>query len=145
MPPAKGTLAPVRALAASLLLALAVAACGGPDEPQRVRDALGRFERAIASRDYRELCRELLAAELRARLRSVQLPCETALREGLRGVRAPKLTVLEVEVDGDSAAARVRTAARGQEPGVDTVRLAREDGDWRIVDLAAAGPPSPSD
>lgn len=136
-------LRPSRSLTIAPLAALALAACGTSDE-QQVRDALDRFERAVASKDYQQLCDELLAGELVGQLRSVGLPCEVALRTGLEGVNRPRLEVRRVKVRGDEALAVVRSTAKGQPSSTDTVKLRREDGSWRVASLSGPQPPAPS-
>lgn len=133
-----------RPLAAAGLAALALgfAACGESDE-DKVRDTLRRFQTATAQKDYRALCRDVLARELIARLRAAGLPCEVALRQALGSVVAPKLTIEQVKVRGDTALARATTTARGQRPSRDTIRLVKQGGGWRVSSLSGAQPPSP--
>jgi hypothetical protein len=131
--------------AAALLLAAAavgLAACGDSDE-EKVRDTLDRFATATREKDYQALCDDLFARALVRQVRSVGLPCEVALRTGLGQVRRPTLTVRSVEVNDDGALARVRTGAAGQKPSEDTVRLVKEDDDWRVASLAAPQPQPP--
>ena len=88
---------------------------------------------ASAQKDYQELCDELLASSYVKQTASSGLPCEVALRTALENVRNPTLDVLSVEVNGDRAAARVRGAAAGQQPGTAVYTLIREDDSWRIL------------
>jgi hypothetical protein len=127
-------------MAASLAL---LAGCGGAGNEQQVRDTLQRFQKATASQDYRALCTKLLARSVIDRLRSVGLPCEVALRTGLGSVRQPKLKVTRVKIRGSTALAEVRSGAAGQSASTDTVRLVKEDGDWRLTALSGAQPPTP--
>ena len=120
-----------------------LAGCGGTGNEQQVRDTLQRFQKATASQDYRALCTKLLARAVIDRLRSVGLPCEVALRTGLGSVRQPKLKVTRVKIRGSTALAEVRSAAAGQTASTDTVRLVKEDGDWRLTALSGAQPPTP--
>jgi hypothetical protein len=120
-----------------------LAGCGGTGNEQQVRDTLQRFQKATASQDYRALCTKLLARVVIDRLRSVGLPCEVALRTGLGSVRQPKLKVTRVKIRGSTALAEVRSAAAGQSASTDTVRLVKEDGDWRLTALSGAQPPTP--
>jgi hypothetical protein len=106
---------------------------GGRDDEQLVRDALARFERASADKDYQTLCDKLLASSYVRQTASSGLPCEVALRTGLEDVKNPTLEVVSVEVNGDRAAARVRGTAAGQVPAEDVYTLVREDGKWRIL------------
>jgi predicted small lipoprotein YifL len=129
-------LRPVRYLAPPLAL-LALAGCGeqGPPPEQQVRATVAEFGRATAAKDYQALCDKLLAPALVEDVTSIGLPCETALKRGLGEVREPRLTIGRVQVEGDRASAEIRTAATGQEPSEDTLRLVKVDGTWKISSL----------
>ena len=129
--------APRSVIAALLACSVLVAACGRSDE-REVRDTLERYAQAVERKDYQTLCDDLLAERLIDNLRQVNAPCETALQQGLRDVEKPTIVVESVKVDGDTASAVARTDAANQEPSKDTIRLAKEDGEWRIVDLTTA-------
>jgi hypothetical protein len=130
------------ALAATLVALIVFGGCGGGDE-QQVRDTLARFQKATASQDYRTLCTKLLARAVVDRLRSVGLPCEVALQTGLGSVRQPKLKVTRIKIRGSTALAEVRSEAAGQSASTDTIRLVKEDGDWRLTALSGAQPATP--
>jgi Putative lumazine-binding len=126
----------VATFAAALMLAAPLTACGR-DEEGEVRDTLDAFAQATAKKDYQRLCDELFAAKLVEEVRQT-VPCEVALRNSsLDDARNPKLTVRSVKVDGDQATAEVSTSAANQRPSQDTVRLVKEEGEWRIVALAS--------
>jgi hypothetical protein len=132
------------AAAATTLSSLVLfAGCGGAGDKQQVRDTLARFQKATASQDYRTLCTKLLARVVIDRLRSVGLPCEAALQTGLGAVRQPKLKVTRIKIRGSTALAEVRSNAAGQSSSTDTIRLIKEDGDWRLTALSGAQPPTP--
>ena len=121
-------------LAAALIAA--TAACG-TDEEAEVRDTLDAFAQATAQKDYQRLCDDVFATSLVEQVTKV-LPCEAALRNSdLASAKAPKLDVQSVTVDGESATAKVRSSAVNQKPSEDTVRLVKEDGEWRVVALAS--------
>jgi predicted small lipoprotein YifL len=128
----------VRALVTALALAL-LAGCGadGPPPEDEVRTAVSAFGEATAAKDYQRLCDGILAPALIAEVEAIGLPCEVALRQGLDSVREPRLTVGRVRVEGDRATAQVRSAAAGQEPSEDSLRLQRVDGAWRIASLGS--------
>ena len=131
---------------ALVLLALALAGCGGKDKPsdaEQVRDTVVSFGRATAAHDYKQMCR-LLAPVLIDKLRQVGLACEQALEQGLGRVRSPKLTVGKITVNGATATADVRSSAEGEAPSDDTVELRRIKGQWRIASLATASEPGPA-
>jgi hypothetical protein len=112
----------------------------GPNSEKEVRATLDRYATATRDKDYQALCDSLFSNNIVDGLRSAGLPCEVALSSStLKDLRNPQLTVLGVEVTGDHAAARARTSATGEVASVDTIRLVREDGDWRIDSLAEPG------
>jgi hypothetical protein len=120
-------------LAATAVLA---AGCGGDDEAD-VRETLDRYGKAVAAKDYQTLCDELLAQDLIDNLKQVNAPCEIALQKGFKEVEQPTIAVRSVKIDGDTATAVARSDAANQEPSVDTIRLVKEAGDWRIVALSS--------
>jgi putative lumazine-binding protein len=124
----------VRILAPALALLL-VAGCGdqGPTPEEEVRATVAAFGRATAEKDYQALCDRLLAPSLVEEVESIGLPCEVAMRRGLGDVRDPRISIGTVRVDGERATVDVRTAAAGEEPSQDTLRLLRVEGAWRII------------
>jgi hypothetical protein len=121
--------------AASLLLGASLGACGSVDQLPRVRQTLARFAAATARKDYRTVCRELLAPAIVDQLAQLGLPCERALARGLGSVRSPRLSVRSVRVRGDGAEAQVHSSAANQPPSDDTIELVRVQGAWRISSL----------
>ena len=111
-----------------------LAGCGASDET-KVRATLSALARATAKKDYRALCEDIFASVLVERVEELGLPCERAMRIGLKGVRRPTLKVLSVRIADDQADARVRSGARGQRPSTDTVHLVKQSGDWRVSSL----------
>ena len=121
----------------ALLCAAAATAGGCGDDEEDVRDTLSRYAQAVEKKDYQELCDELLAKQLLDNLQTVGLPCELALQRGFADVQKPSITVRSVKIDGDEATAVARTDAANQEPSEDTIRLVKEDGDWKIFALSS--------
>jgi hypothetical protein len=126
----------VRYLAPALAL-LVLAGCGDGEPPpeEQVRTTVTEFGRATAAKDYQALCDRILAPTLIEEVESIGLPCEVALRQGLGEVREPRLTIGRIEVREDEATAEIRTAAAGEEPSQDTLRLVNLDGTWKISSL----------
>ena len=126
----------MRILAPALALLL-VAGCGdqGPTPEEEVRATVTSFGRATAEKDYQALCDRLLAPSLVEEVESIGLPCEVAMRRGLGDVRDPRISIGTVRVDGERASVDVRTAAAGEEPSQDTLRLLRIGDVWRISSL----------
>jgi ketosteroid isomerase-like protein len=123
---------------ASLLAAAALLSACGRSEERDVRDTLERYAQAIERKDYQALCDDLLAEELIENLRTVGAPCEIALRRGLKDVEKPTIAIESIKVDGNTATAVARTDAANEEPSKDTIRLAKQDGKWKIADLTSS-------
>ena len=128
-------LRPVRRLFLAAIVLLA--GCGGgPSDTEQVHATVEAFGKATAAKDYQTLCDDLLSPKLIAKLESVGLPCEVALKQALGDVQAPALTVGEIKVDGDGATAQVNSTAQGQPPSKDILKLQRVDEKWRIASLS---------
>jgi ketosteroid isomerase-like protein len=125
-----------RPIVAVLAISGAFAGCGqGPSDTDKVHDVVEAFGKATAAKDYQRLCDDLLAPKLVSDVESAGLPCEAALKQGLGSVSAPKLTIGEIKVSGDSATADVQSSARGEKPSRDTLQLVRVNDSWRIASL----------
>ncbi len=125
-----------RPFVAVLAISGAFAGCGqGPSDTDKVHDVVEAFGKASAAKDYQRLCDDLLAPKLVSDVESAGLPCEAALKQGLGSVSAPKLTIGQITVSGDSATADVQSSARGEKPSRDTLQLVRVDDSWRIASL----------
>lgn len=127
-------------LIVAAVLAVAAAGCGRQSAEDQVRAKLDDFAQATAAKDYRRLCDDVLAKQLVQKARASGLSCEVALETGLKAVQNPKVQVQKVTVKGDSATAVVHTTAANQDASTDTLRLARQGGDWRVS--AVTSPPS---
>jgi Putative lumazine-binding len=129
----------IPAALAAVIALLPAAGCGGqePTPEEQVRAAVTEFGRATAAKDYQALCDRILAPALVEDVRSIGLPCEVALREGLGAVREPQLTIGRVRIAGERATAEVRTTAAGEQPSRDTLELVNEDGTWKIASLGS--------
>jgi hypothetical protein len=130
---------PIRAVIAcalALALTVLVAACGRSPE-RDVRNTLNAFGDAIAKKQYQRLCDDLFSEKLVAQVRET-LPCEVALqRSEIQSLRDPKLEIKSITVKGDTASAVVATSAANQRPSEDTVKLVKEDDEWRIQALSS--------
>ena len=131
---------PRRSLLLTLAAALALAGCGDrtPSDSEQVRTVLQTFAKATEQRDYARLCDEVLAPKLLTGLQQIGLPCEVALKRSLGSVKNPKLTVGKVQVKGRTATAEVRTAADGQPPSSDTLRLQKVKAGWRVSSIGGS-------
>jgi ketosteroid isomerase-like protein len=112
----------------------------GPNEEKDVRATLDRYAQATRAKDYQALCDDLFARDIVSGLTNVGLPCEVALRNSsFETVRNPQLQVLGVEVSGDQALARTRSTAVGEADSLDTIKLVKQDGNWRVASLSQPG------
>jgi hypothetical protein len=129
-------------VACSLALAgLPGCSFGDDDQPEpaagavrAVGETVERLERAIARGDWREVCDDLFTAS--ARRRAGGDACRRLLRSDAEGLRRPRLKILEIEIEGRRAAARVRSSARGQQALTDVIELRRQGGGYRVEALA---------
>ena len=129
-------------MACSLGLAgLAGCSFGGEEEPEpaagtvrAVGETVERLERAIARRDWNEVCDDLFTAS--ARKRAGGKACPRLLRSDAEGLRRPRIRVVRIDVEGRRADVRVRSTAGGQRPLTDVLVLRREGGGYRIDSLA---------
>ena len=113
---------------------------GGDEEPQPASGApkeiaatVERLERAVATRDFAEVCEELFTRT--ARQRSGGRDCAQQLRVAAEGVRRPSIDIDSIVVEGDQAVVTVLTRAEGQARVSDELRLRREGGGWRVDSL----------
>jgi hypothetical protein len=135
---------PVLARLALVVAALTLAACGSQKPSDAVRSSVQRFGKAVADRNYQELCDNLLAGNLIIALEDHGVPCELALKAGLGTARAPTLEIRTITVNGDKALAAVHSTAANQPPSDDTLSLVHEHGKWKISALARPEPQPPT-
>jgi hypothetical protein len=124
-----------RALATlALLAALSVTGCGGDGNAERdVRRSVRAFVTELRNRDYEAACYRYVAYQLRAQVMRAGT-CTKGFRSivGRKPWAAYDLRVVSVNVNGDSAQARLR---RPTDAARATLRVVKEDGEWRISAL----------
>ena len=98
--------------------------------PKEIAATVNRLERAIAQRDFGEVCDRLFTPA--ARKRAGDAECAKRLRTAARGVRRPAIEIRGIDVTGDRAAVKVATTAEGQARLIDTLRLRRNGDRWLI-------------
>jgi hypothetical protein len=130
----KATLPPMRALLATLVLAVAVAGCGSSDSDQ-IHATLDAFSRAVATRDAKPICDQVLAPQLVARLEAVGLTCQDAIRRFFFScnVKHPTLQVGRVTIRRNNATALVFSGASSQSPGIFALGLVKTSKGWRVA------------
>ena len=127
----------------SLTLTLALAGCGQSATDQ-VRAKVDQLARAAASRNYVEICSQVLAPSLVAHLVANGIACSEGLQVALGSVHNPVIDVGRIRVSGNRAYVAVLAGARGQRAVVSALELVDTPRGWRIVSLdspvaAAAG------
>jgi hypothetical protein len=115
---------------------IALGGCGASDSDQ-VRSKMQQFLHATAGRDYRTLCRQVLAPSLLSRFTAVNVPCEDAMRIALEGVQNPVLSIDKITVKGSSASAITLSGAHGESGSLDTVELVKTGRGWRVASLGS--------
>ena len=130
----------VRAVA-TLVSVLAFAACGEgePGVPEggsveRIEETIDAFEEALEDRDLERVCDRVFSPEGRRRAGGEE--CPRRLGRALVRVRDPDLELVGVTLGRDAAIARMRASSAGEEPAIDTVRLAVVEGGYRIESLS---------
>ena len=122
---------------------LTLAACGKERPTESVHKAVDRFGKAVADKDYQELCDNLIAGNLIHVLEERGVPCELALKAGFGDAKDPKISIRTVAVNGDKALVTVHSTAANQPPSDDTLGLQKEHGKWKISSLARPEPQPP--
>lgn len=123
----------LRFVAASLVIAVAgLAACGGGDDEQEIRDVI---ERAVTTRDVKVECEETVTDGFVRRIYGDVAQCRRAERPEPDEEEADDVRVSNVKIDGDSATARVRLIGGDTDGARGTLELRKADGAWRVDDL----------
>jgi len=126
----------VHRLALVLVLALALSACGGDDDPNDVQQAIRDFVQATNDRDGERLCGDLLSQEYMEKATGATGDkAEDACKQQLDLIKGLKLRLVSVgaaKVDGDKAVVRATIATGGQRSSR-RFQLAKEDGGWKLV------------
>ena len=121
---------------------LALGGCGGGDDDGRDAGGLAQeasavikdLERAIAQGEFERICADLLSAEVRRQAGGGE--CPAMLERTSAGVKRPRIEVKKIKIEGSMAVVDVETTAQGQARVLDTIRLVREAGAYRISSLS---------
>jgi hypothetical protein len=126
-------------LAATALSALALTACGTAvstsgykGEEKAVAQRVSDFQSDVTANEAQKVCENDLAVAVKARLKAAGSDCETALKNQLKQVDTPELTIQAIAVKGDTAQARVRSTWSGK-TAESTLALVKEGSTWRIL------------
>ena len=118
-----------------LLLALTLGACGGGDDGEDVEQTVRDFVTATNDRDAGTFCDELLTQEFLekntgAKGDEAQEECRRQMK-ALTGVSLELVRIRRTEIDGDRATVTAVIKNQGR-TAPQTLRLEKEDGDWRL-------------
>ena len=131
----------------AVVLALGLSGCallGDADtefqgEEEAVAETVRSLQTAAVGRDGAEVCSALLTEELAERVSRTGTTCPREMEQAIADADLFELTVLDVEIDGDSATARVENSGAGDDGVTGTVQLERSDGNWRIGGIETPG------
>jgi hypothetical protein len=121
----------------ALALALGVAACGETastsgykGESHKVAETVSNLQTDATALDQQKICENDLAAALTARLGG-KTKCQTNLKNQLREIDALTLSIKSIAVNGNKAAARVKSTYSGKSR-VTTLLLVKEGSHWKV-------------
>jgi hypothetical protein len=135
----------MRAAVGILLVSAACALAGcGTSSRDQVRAKVEQFVAAVASRDYKTICDQVLAPQLVERLASARVTCLEAMQIALGSVQDPTLSIGRIAVSGHTASAITLTTAKGEEASVDAIELIDTSHGWRVSSLGSPTQPAPA-
>jgi hypothetical protein len=128
-----------RAVPVICLLALVAGCGGGENDEEQVEGTVRDFVTATRERDEDAFCDELVTQEFleQATGATGDQATESCKRQfdSLTGIRLRIVRIVRTEVDGETA--RVTAVlARGGQQLRQTLRLKKEDGDWKLAGSA---------
>jgi hypothetical protein len=128
----------MRALLATVMLVVALAGCGASDSDQ-VHSTLDVFAHAVATRNAKPICDQVLAPSLIARIEGVGLSCESAIQRFFFScsVKNPILQVGRLAIGRGTAEAVVYAGAAGQRAGIFQLGLVKTSHGWRVANESA--------
>jgi hypothetical protein len=125
---------------ALICLLVAVSGCGGGgDDKKEAEQTVRDFVQATRERDADQFCDELVTQEfleqtIGATGDKAKESCKREFRS-LRGLRVTLVRMVKTEVDGDEATVTAVLDRQGQTIR-ETLRLKKEDGDWKLAGAA---------
>jgi hypothetical protein len=119
----------------AVIVAIAVAGCGGASTSDQVKAKVTQFAHAVAKHDYTTICAQVLAPELLADITAGGLTCPKAMRIGLQHVNGASLTIGSVTINGKNAKVLTLTQAKHQSTALATLELLDTSNGWRISSL----------
>jgi hypothetical protein len=134
----------MRSALALAAAALVLSSCANATPRDSAQDFNGT-ERAVATvvegiedaardEDEDRLCTKLLSQSLLAAIKAEGIDCKTAVKDAFHNAGALDLTVEDVSISGDTAAAKV-TSGSGSGERKDTLELEKAGAVWKITAL----------
>jgi Domain of unknown function (DUF4878) len=113
-----------------------LAGCGGGDDKEEAEQTVRDFVTATRERDADAFCDELVTREFleQATGATGDNAAESCKREfrSLTGLRVRLVRITKTEIDGDTARVTAILERQGQRIE-QTLRLAKQDGDWKLA------------
>jgi predicted lipid-binding transport protein (Tim44 family) len=130
------------ALLILLLPALALGGCGGGDDEEQIDATVRDFVSAANDRDADTFCGEIVTQEFLEKTTGAtgddaQDECRRQLK-AIKGLRVKLVRIDKTEFDGDRATVRVVFRAQGV-TAPETLRLEKQDGDWKLSGRSGGG------
>lgn len=126
-------------LAAVLIAAMAVSACGGGDDEAQAKDTVRQFFTALQKRDSTKLCDRLLSKQFLEETTLGTGDPKQECRRQFKDLKTPGFKLVRVgtvKVNGDDATVAT-VIERDNQAQPQVFRLKKEDGDWRLANPGA--------
>jgi ketosteroid isomerase-like protein len=126
-------------LAAALIAAMALSACGGGDDQAQARDTVRQFFVALHKRDAAKLCDHLLSKDFLKQTTFGTGDAKQECRRQFKDLKAPPFKLVRlgrVTVDGDKATVGT-VIERDDQAQPQVFRLKKEAGAWRLANSGA--------
>jgi len=123
-----------RALLLALLsaIALAVSACGGDSDEDQIRSVVTEFAEAVQEKDGAKLCDSVVTGRIPGGRQCEGEVADAFFEEVEQAGEVEGVRVNEIEVEGDTATARVLVTVNGEEMD-DEGTFKKVDGDWKFA------------
>ena len=105
--------------------------------PKEAVEVVESFRKALAARDFAQICEELYTVE--AREAAGGDDCQSVLAQETAKLRDPQMRIVGLTVTREGADVNVQASVNGERPVADTIRLVRQRGRFRIQSAGPAG------